>query len=247
MKKMTPKEMERTPKILLYGLPGVGKSVLAAQAPHPVQIFDFEAGATYVHRLVPKDRFDVFRNIDPDEVMQTAEALYRDSAGYKYKSIVLDSLSELQRLHRVTLTGDRLQASMREWGENTEWLRRVVRLLVSCPLTIVFICQANESDDEGSIKIRPSLSPSIREAVVGYVDMIVYMRNETHLSEGGKRETVRVAYTAPGDKWFAKDRGGILPEQTTNPTWDDLFGKLTPAAKAKPKKKTITIKKGGKK
>ena len=78
------------PRILLYGEPGIGKTSLAASFPAPV-FLQIEDGTPSDLELSSFGKIETF-----GEVMESLAALYAEK--HDYQTIVIDSISELQRL-----------------------------------------------------------------------------------------------------------------------------------------------------
>jgi hypothetical protein len=78
------------PRILIYGEPGVGKTSLSASFPSPV-FLQIEDGTPADVELVSFGKLDTFA-----QVMDALASLYQEP--HDFKTLVLDSISELQRL-----------------------------------------------------------------------------------------------------------------------------------------------------
>lgn len=78
------------PRLLIYGEPGVGKTSLAASFPAPV-FLQIEDGTPADVELTSFGKLDTF-----GQVLDAIGALY--SEPHEFKTVVIDSVSELQRL-----------------------------------------------------------------------------------------------------------------------------------------------------
>ncbi len=81
---------DQPPRILVYGEPGIGKTTLASEFPHPVFI-QTEDGTPDKVELESFGLVSTF-----SQVMEALEALYQDD--HSYQTLVIDSVTELQRL-----------------------------------------------------------------------------------------------------------------------------------------------------
>jgi len=87
LKKVT---ADKPPRILIYGPPGIGKTTLASEFPNPV-FLQIEEGTPGDLELTSFGKIDTFK-----QMMEAFRALY--SEPHEFKTLVVDSVSELQRL-----------------------------------------------------------------------------------------------------------------------------------------------------
>lgn len=226
---------DRKPKILIYGAPGVGKTILAAQAPKPCLLLDFDQGANYVTNAISTRGLDIAADVTVEELWALATKVSA-ADGFKYKSIVIDSLTELQNIHRAALLEERLSPTRQDYQINTEFMRRVVRLFQSSDLTIVYTCLEDEYDDLEGVRYRPSLTPALQRSVEAAVPIITYLAMRTVEGENGGTDVERIAVNIQTERFKAKDRTGLLPAKVRDPTWSKVYGALYPKAKKRKRK-----------
>lgn len=211
--------------ILLYGHSGVGKTYLAGTAAdddrtRPVLVIDAEGGS---RTLVGKDHVVV---VKPERFKDVTD-LYiwlRDTDPLPYKTVVLDSITEIQALglRDILLTAkDPSFPGLQDYGRSNEQITRLVRrfrdLAHTRGLNVIFTALAREDRDEatGFILTRPALTPKAAEGICGAVDTVAYLDLDT---KTGKRR-LRIAPTA---QILAKHRypPGVpgLPEVILDPT-----------------------------
>lgn len=120
--------MHRGLTILAYGEAGSGKSTFAASAPYPRLLLDVESG----YRFLPINAkmWDPMREEPPiaDGTWDTCVVIVHDyntvlrvyewlrSGKHHFKSLIIDSISELQDRLLVQLAGEE-QVKMQQWGE----------------------------------------------------------------------------------------------------------------------------------
>jgi len=81
---------DKPPRVLIYGPPGIGKTTLAAEFPSPV-FLQIEDGTPGDLELTSFGKIDDF-----SQLMEAFRALYSET--HDFKTVVVDSVSELQRL-----------------------------------------------------------------------------------------------------------------------------------------------------
>ena len=224
--------------LLLYGDPGVGKTVLAASADavpemRPVIFIDVEGGTFSVREKYPDVK--VVRVQTWNDMQSAYDALY--SGDHDYKTVVLDSITEIQKFSMYNIMEFLVKKepdrdpdipSMREWGKNIEQIRKLVRAFRDLPMHTVVTALAKTDKDTktGAMKTTPSLSGKLANEVAAFLDIVGYQYTKVM-----DDELRRFLLTATTDSQVAKDRSGLLPGVIENPTmssiYDYAFGKVT--------------------
>lgn len=215
---------------LVYGDPGVGKTVLSASADlvpdmRPVIFVDIEGGTFSIREKYPEVK--VVRVQSFEEMQKVYDALLMEDHGYQ--TVVLDSLTEIQKfsmyeIMRMVVKKDSDRdpdvPSMREWGKNIEQIRKFVRAFRDLPMHTIFTALAKTDKDQrtGAVKTTPSLSGKLANEVAGFLDIVGYQYNK--VIDGQIR---RFLLTTATDSQVAKDRSGLLPQVIEEPTMERLF------------------------
>jgi hypothetical protein len=213
--------------MLVYGDAGVGKTVLAGSAAEvadlqPVLFIDIEGGTYSIRERNPD--VQVVRVQSWKEMMSLYDELYK---GSEYNTIVLDSLTEIQKFSMGQIMKDLIKEhddrdpdvpGMREWGKNIEQIRRLVRAFRDLPMNSIFTALAVHDRDQrtGIMKTRPSLSGKLSGEVAGFVDICTYMYVKM-IKEDDEMVAKRFLLTASTESQVAKDRSDRLPQVVENP------------------------------
>lgn len=216
--------------LLPYGPPGVGKTVLAGTAEDnpntaPVIFLDVEGGTLSLRK---RKGLDVIRIKSVAELVAVHKKLATENNGY-YKTCVVDSLTELQKLDMLDIMKELVQKrpdldpdvpSQREWGKSIEHMRRIVRAFRDLEMNTIFTClSVVEKDSMGNISYAPSLPGKLKMEISGFVDVVGYMTST--IEDGVPLRRIQFLQT---NKVIAKDRTASLGDVLDNPTipmmWD---------------------------
>lgn len=220
MARIAPAEVSiPTLKVLIYGEPGVGKTVFSATAPKPLLI-DVERGSRSV--LNVNNPVDVLEYRSIEQVEAVVQYLKNGNSTFdKYDTIILDSITELQarlldqQLRELGDSAPVYKADFGVWGVNTQRLRMLVSAFRDIEKNL--ICTAHvrtEKDEITSLNvIKPFITPGLSKTVSGIFDVVGYLRID---SKGQ-----RILRLKPTKTILAKTRLA-LPDEVMNPTWTNI-------------------------
>jgi phage nucleotide-binding protein len=210
--------------MLIYGEAGAGKTVLCGSADEipefrKVLILDVEGGTMSLDRRYPN--VDTIRITNYDDIRKIYDELWR-SETHGYGCIVLDSLSEMQKLSMAGIMREESwknpdievdMPQMRHWGKNTNQIRTLVRMFRDLPVPTLFTALAAEDKDQhGVVQRKPALSGKLASEVAGFVDIVCYL----YIKEiGGQQQ--RFMLTRGAEGIVAKDRSDQLPPLIESP------------------------------
>lgn len=209
--------------LMVYGDPGVGKTVLAGsaavvEAMQPLLYVDVEGGTLSLRERYPD--VDVVRVKSFNDFGRLFESLRKEQHGYK--TVVLDSITEIQKFGMFEVMRRAIEndsdrdpdlPGIGEWGKNTEQMRRLVRAFRDLPMNTIFLALAAESQDKKGKKfIKPSLSAKLSNEIAGFLDVVCYMYKKTVKDDETNEDVIkRLLLTSGTDEIIAKDRTDSLP------------------------------------
>lgn len=206
--------------LLIYGEPGVGKTRLAGSAADhedtaPVLILDVEGG---VISLRHRNDIDVIQVRDIDTIVKVHDQLQKEKGG-GYRTVVIDSLSELQKLDMRTVMQeeynrqpdrtDKDVPSQRAWGKSQERLRRIIRGYKDLPVHTIMTAKVTQTTDEQTnvTHYYPALPGKMRGDAPGFFDIVGYLRVKEEQNGAVIRRLLQIQASS---KIVAKDRTDSL-------------------------------------
>lgn len=181
--------------MMVYGPSKAGKSTLTATAPYPRLIIDVEGGARFLP-IVPRV-WDPQREAPPvadgtwdtcivhcnDYATLEATYKYLQLGQHQFKSVVIDSISELQDKLIKQLTGTE-QMKMQTWGQLLRSLGDLLRNMRDLtmhpvnPLEAVILTAMQREGSDGRMK--PYLQGQIQVVAPYLFDILAYIRVEEY-------------------------------------------------------------------
>lgn len=235
--------MTQTLASVIHGESGAGKSYFGGTTPAPRLILDAEGGSRFIKANRKHVKWNPLTEEPPVadgtwdacfvQVLdwKTLFAAYQwlVSGRHEFKSVVIDSLTEVQKRLVDDVAGVD-QPTLQDWGtigRNLEDMIRKLRDLTfhpTKPVSVVMLCLSHLRDSE----VRPFLKGAIELSLPAFVDVVGYLYVQASETEGGKLD--RKMLIAPIQKIIAKDRTAAL-EETYGPvitdanfsTWLDIL------------------------
>ena len=143
----------------LYGDSGAGKTWLAASAPKPVVLLTEQNGEQSLRLSNPGASYVVVRNA---EGVRDFLRMAQDGtlAQQGFETLVIDGLTEIQQLIRdeISLRKGGDEFSISDWGELTDKMRKLMRLLRSLASRYHVVCTMLADEEfAGEVKhVKPS-------------------------------------------------------------------------------------------
>ena len=221
-----------TVKMLVYGDPGVGKTVFSCSGDRTIFV-DVEGGSLSVQQRIKgkkviRKKFDTF-----DEIEEFVRSLCEK--GTKADTLVIDSVTELQKKLMDSIVenhpevkrpyGDGLTVG--DWGYNTERMRRFIRMARDLDMNVILTALSMDEKNEvtGAVKTMPKMSSKLAADVCGYVDIVGYLYVDQEDTEDGT-QPIRRMLVQPVGQYYAKDRSGMLGTVIDNPTFPVVYNMI---------------------
>ena len=227
-------------KMLIYGVPGVGKSTLAASAPSPV-FLDLENGLA---------RVDCEKTPEQLKSMDQVKNWLRHLIGRQdCKTIVIDTIDEIEKMLGAAVVtdwnrnnakvktvsdipygrgGDLLVAYWKDFLEIFDHLVAAGKnvLLTGHEQVIKFENPTDANYDFYSVNVHKKAAP----VVTAKLDAVLFARFESYVTDKndkGKGKAVasgnRILLTSQGTSWVAKNRFSLQPVEPMEPS---IFTKI---------------------
>lgn len=231
-----PSESIKWLNALFYANPGVGKTyLLGTAADHeetsPVLICDVEGGTTTLRH---RQDVDIVQIRTMRQLQEVQNELVKQVDPY-YKTVCIDSLTELQKLDMRTLmdkqfadkpdSTDPFVPSQREWGKSSERLRLIIRSFKDLPCHVLTTCLLAEKRNERTnvVTFYPSLPGKLAGEVSGFFDIVgLLLTDDVDDGKGGTALERRVQFAAT-QRVIAKDRTSSLGDVMKSPTIPDMI------------------------
>ncbi len=203
---------------LIYGKSGIGKTVACATAPDPMLILDTEGGVMSIAEkkkpFIRVKTWDQFRSIISKLTGGTLKD--RDGNPFQPKTVVIDSISELQKLNMewVLETSGRegKQPRIDDWGTNISMIRSAVRHLRDMNVNIILTAldKVEKDEETGEMSYKVALQGKISDEIPAFMDFVFYLNAKQRKDAEGNEETVRFFVTKADMRYIAKDRSDKL-------------------------------------
>lgn len=236
---------DRSLTVLIHGTSKSGKSTLAITAPGPRLLFDVEKaskflflGAEKKKKMIKWNPMDGSAPPKPDGVWDTCVVTVNDfpvvlkahewlkSGKHQFKSVVLDSISELQIKCMEGITG-RQTAKMQDWGALLQQMggfARDLRDLTANPVNpLEAVVITSMTVDEGEV-LKPYLQGGLKAQAPYLYDITGYLFVQDVKNEKDELVPVRRLLTQKHPKIEAGERvQGMLPKYVDRPNIEEMI------------------------
>lgn len=220
--------------MLVYGEPGAGKTYLAATAQDsddtkPILFLDSEGGTVTIRRRKDVDVKSIRTMADIESIHNSLYADFDTGDGY-YKTIIIDSLTELQGLDLRTVSEEEYRRNpdrvdkdvptQRGWGKSRSRMSKIIRAFRDLPCHTICTALLHSEFDEntGITTVFPAFPGKLRAEVPGYFDVVGYLRAEEGKNEAKEVIVNRYLQVSKTRRVVAKDRTSSLGDVVENPS-----------------------------
>lgn len=239
-------EVNEKINVCYYGPEGTGKTTNAAMLAKLGRVLYINAeSGLIVKRLkrlgVPTENIAIWPDPDSGERVsyEGLDALFWQIKGelmddpQSWAGVIWDSATEILnfvledvvakqvvKAERAGKERDPFFTDIADYGTMTSQLRLLLRRYRDLPCHFAITAlERRDTDDDGAVAYGPQVTPALMADIAGYVGVLIH--TEVKEFEG---EVVFSGRTAPGTKYRAKDRFGVLPRVMAVPTLDRVVG-----------------------
>lgn len=232
--------------IMVYGDSGAGKTLLAGTAAYvqelsPVLFVDVEGGTHTLSHFGDTADIDIIPDPEDERTLKWTDIqkIYNDlyNGRHPYKTVVIDSLTEMQKLAMNSILGNDRKMSIdaegnlpefKEWHINTEQMRRMVRAFRDLPMNTIFTALADDKADPRTAKSEnprflkaPSFTKKLAQEIPAFFDLVFYL-----YSKQRGQQNVRYIQTDKDNSVVAKCRVHGIPMIVEQPDMEVLYDML---------------------
>lgn len=201
-------------KVLVYSIAGVGKTYLAGTAGYepamaPVLVLNLEGGLDSIAHM-PNVNYENIRSIKQlEKIMWSLRDKDGEWDGVKYKTVAIDSASEMQLLSLDGIVQEKQKRNanrniddvyLEDYGTSTRQLVRIFRGFRDLDMHVIFTCLPRTMKD-GSIDVL--LTPKLAGLFRGFMSFVWY----EYIAADANGNYKRWLMTEGNSSILAKSRG----------------------------------------
>lgn len=224
-------QVEPKAKLLVFGVPGAGKSYLALSAPGRVAVIDTEGGTAFYAGRPGLSEFDVLHTKTYRDVKHAIEYLAAHPGDYETLvidpvTVIYDTLQEAAAIARARRRGvEDADLEMLDWSKIKRHYKAMMTALVNLPMHVVVTArEKDEYEKRGSEMVKIGVKPDAEKGTAYNFDTVIRLVP----TDKGRIAVVQKDRTGPWD----------LGDRIENPTFMDIFGEvIAKPAKGRGRKK----------
>ena len=207
-KSVQDKVLDQGIKVLVYGDPGVGKTVLSSTTGARTLLLDAEAGTMTIRHAKNIQVFSVTSEQALAQIFPVLEYLRTDNSE-KFEWVVIDSISELGEMV-LAEEMDKTKNGMKAYGEMANRMIpfiKAFRDLDGLNVVMTAKLKSGKDDESGTIERRPSMPGNQVTTQLPYMfDLVMPLR----VIKNQESQPERWLQTSGDQAWIAKDRSDKL-------------------------------------
>ena len=234
----TSEDQKQFLKILVHGDSGAGKTTLGGSAHRRFKplFLSAESGLLSLRKFKDENgkpiKFDFVRIDSFEDIKEAYRGIKNNPALAKYDTIVIDSLTELQKICMDHILAEEKKdtPTIKDWGSLLARMTGIIRAFRDLDRNLIVTCLSERYEDpeNGTNRISPMLQGKIKDGLPQYFDEVFYLFTQQKQSEDKKTIVVtRKLQTVGTDRVVAKDRSGMLApleEPDFCSIYDKIFG-----------------------
>jgi hypothetical protein len=247
--------MLETLSILIHANSKVGKSTLASTSPAPILALDAEGSWKFINarmiewnplteappRWDPTCGWDVCHVTVRSWDVMTQVYQWLQSGQHNFRSLVVDSITEVQRRLKANLSGSE-DMQRKDWNKllyEMDTMIRGMRDLTMHPTTpiqvVVFVAETRLN--KAGVKQVPTMQGQIGDSMPYWVDLCGYLYVQDVADANGQAtgQKIRRLLTSPNDQFEAGERvQGRIPGILDNPNITQMLIDVYPSLQQQP-------------
>jgi len=202
IKELKPEDKPRS--WLFYGRAGTGKTTLAASFPKPLLVIDIDDKGTDSISDLPGIKL-----VEPTTFDELTEIYwYLKENPTRYKTVVIDTISQVNRMLVNEISGDKARNAgkapgdwgtmkLADWGKVAAKMKNWITDMRNLPIEMVFLAQdrvfnLDEENEEAidSDSIDPEVGPRLSNSVASHICAAVHVIGNTFIREVKKTSKI---------------------------------------------------------
>ena len=204
-------------KALIMGESGAGKSHLIATSPSPLIVLTEPNGAASVAASNPNALIVHCHNLS--EFYTVLNLIKAGQTGHEFDTVVIDSITELQRFFIDYIQGDSDKMTLQDYGKLAQQFSKCIRDVIKLDYHIVCtaLCSV-ELEEEKTRHLYPLLTGKLRFTIQQYFSGVGYLYQTGKTDDAGfsQRALLLDGHDRIKPKAFPNTKGTILQPHLTD-------------------------------